>query len=96
MICGQAEAFDGCEDLVGGFCPFIRLWVLVVLVDEGLDIGFEILDRCVDATLDFLSGQFREPTLDLVDPGGRCWREVDMVVGPMSQQALVASVLWVA
>ena len=36
-----AEAFDGREDFVCGFGPFKGSWVLVVLFDEGMDIGFQ-------------------------------------------------------
>ena len=59
-----------------------------MLGDEGLDICLQIFDRGVDAPLDFLAGQLGEPALDLVDPGGGCWREMDVVVGASSQPCL--------
>ncbi|MFM9851967.1 MAG: hypothetical protein ACKVOJ_04035 [Sphingomonadaceae bacterium] len=37
------------EDFVGGFGPFEGLWVVVVSLDEGADIGFELGDRAMDA-----------------------------------------------
>jgi hypothetical protein len=39
-----------------------------VHVDEGSDVGLELPDRCVDTSLDLLSGEFGEPALDLIDP----------------------------
>jgi hypothetical protein len=39
-----AEAFHGGQDLVGRFCPLERLGILVVPIDEGADIGFELPD----------------------------------------------------
>jgi hypothetical protein len=39
-----------------------------VQVDEGADIGLELPDGGVDASLDLLSGEFSEPALDLIDP----------------------------
>jgi hypothetical protein len=41
---------------------------LVVPIDEGADVGFELLDGCVNTALKPLSGEFSEPTLDLIDP----------------------------
>jgi hypothetical protein len=37
-----AEAVNGRQDLVGGFGPFEGLGILVVPIDEGTDIGFEV------------------------------------------------------
>ena len=63
-----AEAFYRGQDLVGRFCPFERPGILVVPIDEGADIGFELPDGCVNGALEPLSGEFSEPTLDLIDP----------------------------
>jgi len=63
-----AEAFYGSQDLVGGFGPFEGPWILVVPIDEGADIGFELPDRGVDTSAEPFSGEFREPALDLIDP----------------------------
>src|SRR3546814_8483881 len=62
MVCLLAEAFDGGEDVVGGFGPAAGRGLLVVGCDEGPDIGFQLPDRGVDATLDLLGGQLAEPT----------------------------------
>ncbi len=35
---------------------------------ESHDVGLEVLDRGMSAALQLLSGEFREPALDLVDP----------------------------
>ena len=64
----MAEPLDRCEDFVGGFCPFEWLRVFVVGFDEAHDVGLEVLDRGMGAALQLLSGEFREPALDLVDP----------------------------
>ncbi len=39
----------------------------------------------MDAAPDLLIGDQGEEALDLVDPGGACWREVDMPSGPLGQ-----------
>ena len=64
----MAEAFDGSQNLVCGLGPFKEFRVSVVHVDEGADVGLELSDGCVDASLDLLSGEFGEPALDLIDP----------------------------
>ena len=64
----MAEAFDGSQNLVCGLGPFEGLGVLVVQVNEGTDVGLELPDRGVNASLDLFSGEFGEPALDLIDP----------------------------
>jgi hypothetical protein len=39
-----------------------------VQVDEGTDVGFELSDGGVNASLDLFSGEFSEPAFDLIDP----------------------------
>jgi hypothetical protein len=39
-----------------------------VQVDEGSDIGLELPDGSVNASLDLLSGEFSKPAFDLIDP----------------------------
>jgi hypothetical protein len=63
-----AEAFDRGQNLVCGLGPFERLWIFVVQVDEGTDVGLEPPDGGVNTSLDLLSGEFSEPALDLIDP----------------------------
>ena len=63
-----AEAFNGGEDVVGGFGPPERFWIGIVPIDETADVGFELGSGSVDAAVDLLAGEFGEPTLDLIDP----------------------------
>ena len=58
-----AEVFDGSHNLICGLGPFEGLRVLVVEVDGGSDVGFELPDGGVDTSLDLLSGEFSEPAL---------------------------------
>jgi len=53
--------------LVGRFGPFEGLGILVVPIDESADIGFEFPDRGMNTSLEPLSGEFSEPTFDLID-----------------------------
>ena len=78
MVDPETEAFDGVEDVVGGFRPPEGFRVLVVPPDEGADIRFELPCGGVDTPLQPFPRRFGEPTLDLVDPGGRGRREVDV------------------
>ena len=48
--------------------------------DEGANICFQLRRRGMDAATNLLPGEFGKPTLDLIDPRSRCWREVDMIV----------------
>src|SRR6201999_3867930 len=50
-----------------------------------MDHGLELLDGGVNTSLDLLSGEFSDPALDLIDPGRRSRREVDMIVLPASE-----------
>ena len=68
MIDPETEAFDGGEDVVGGFGPLEGFGVFVVLVDEGADVGFELAGRVVHTALQLLARQFGEPAFDLIDP----------------------------
>jgi hypothetical protein len=56
------------EYLVGGLGPFEGLWVLVVAVDEGADVGLQLPDRSMNASPGPLSGELCKPALDLIDP----------------------------
>ncbi|MGY4230444.1 hypothetical protein ACVMIH_007805 [Bradyrhizobium sp. USDA 4503] len=59
------------------------LRVFVVEFDEDADAGLELPDGGMNASLDLLSGKFGK--LNLVDPGRRSRREVDMIVRPASE-----------
>ncbi len=63
-----AESFDQRADFVGELGPFVWLLVFVIAVDEGEDIGLELLGRAMDATLKLFSGQLSEPARDMIDP----------------------------
>ena len=41
LLCPLAEPFDGSEDIIGGFDPFVGLGIFIVDVDEGSDIPFQ-------------------------------------------------------
>ena len=82
MIDLVTEAFDGVEDVIGGFRPPEGFRVPVVPFDEGADVGFGLPGRGMDAPLQLLAGRFGEPTPDLIGPGGRGRRETDMPMRP--------------
>ena len=67
--CAVAEAFDGCEDVIGGFCPAERLGRGISDFDISGDRGFQVGYGSMRAALDLLFGQEREEALDLIDPG---------------------------
>lgn len=95
---GLAEALHGCEDLVGRLGPPVWLWVLVVAFDESADVALQFAGGGMNAAPQLLAGEFRKPTLDLVDPRCRGWREVDVVVRPAgepcsNQRCLVGRVI---
>ncbi len=64
----MAEPFNRCEDFVGGLGPLEGFRVFIVAFDEFHDIGFQVFDGSMDATLQLLAGEFGEPALDLIDP----------------------------
>ena len=73
-----AEASDGGEDVVGGFGPAERLRVCVADGDVVHDGSLQGLGGPVDTAADLLLGQQAEEPFDLVDPGRRGWREMDV------------------
>jgi hypothetical protein len=81
----MAEAFDGSQNLVCGVGPFEGLWVLVMQVDEGADVGLKLPDGGVDTSLDLLSGEFSEPAFDLIDPRCGSRRKMNMIVRPTGE-----------
>ena len=64
----DAEAFDRGEDFVGGLCPSERLWIGVMLVDEGGDVGLKFGDATMDTAAYFFVGEQGEEPLDLIEP----------------------------
>ena len=79
------EALDGSEDVVGAFDPAERLRIGVVRLDVGGDGRLEFRGGAVGAAPDLVVGQQSEEALDLVDPGGRGRRAVDLVARPLRQ-----------
>jgi hypothetical protein len=55
--------------------------------DELAAVCFQLPHRSVDTASQLLSGEFGEPSFNLIDPGRRCWREMHMVVQAPRQPA---------
>lgn len=58
-------------------------------VDVGLDGGLKLRRGAVGASPDGVVGQQREEPLDLVDPGGRGRRVVDVTARPFGAVAVM-------
>ena len=65
---------DRLEDGISALGPDERLGLGIVGLNESGDVGLEVLDTAMDAALDLLVGEQREPAFDLIKPGGagRC------------------------
>ena len=70
----RAISRDCLEDGIGCLGPDERLGVVIVGLNKGSDIGFELIDAAMDAALDLLVGEQREPAFDLVALVGVKWR----------------------
>ena len=66
------------EDLVGGLGPGEWVAALVPAVDEGADLGVEVLDGGEDSSADGRTVDDGEEDLDHVEPGGAGGGEVDV------------------
>jgi hypothetical protein len=64
-------------------------------VDVGPDGGFELGDRAEDAAAERSIGQESKEAFDLIDPLGRCGREVHMPARPLGKPVRISLVLWV-
>jgi hypothetical protein len=60
-----------------GFGPDERLGGFVIVLDEGVDVGFEFVDGLERCAVKGLAGENRKPDFDLVQPGGVGWRVVE-------------------
>ena len=69
------------EGLVGGLGPGEWVAVLVPAVDEGADLGVEVLDGGEDSSVDGRTVDDGEEDLDHVEPGGAGGGEVDVGAG---------------
>jgi hypothetical protein len=70
---------DCLEGGIGCLGPQEWLGVGIVGLNEGSDIGLELIDAAMDGALDLVVGEQREPMFDLVEPGGAGWCEVEVV-----------------
>src|SRR5215469_4305877 len=61
---------DRLEDGIGALGPDERLGVGIMGLNESGEVGLEFLDTAMDAALDLLVGEQREPAFDLIKPGG--------------------------
>ena len=68
LLGALAEAFDRCENFIGGFNPSIGFGVLVMCINEGGNVSLQFGGGAVDTPLQLLAREFREPALHLVDP----------------------------
>src|SRR5437763_3933940 len=59
--------------------------MLIVVVDKGVDLAFEITDGLEGTAADRLVGNQGEPALDLVEPRTVGWGEVQMETGASRQ-----------
>jgi hypothetical protein len=64
-----------------GLGPDERLGLGVVCLDEGIDVGHQLLPAVERYAGERFGGQDREPDFDLVESGRFCWREVEIDVG---------------
>src|SRR5215471_5354116 len=69
---------DRLEDGISALGPDERLGLGIVGLNESGDVGLEVLDTAMDAALDLLVGEQREPAFDLIKPGGAGRREVQV------------------
>lgn len=65
---GQAEAFDGVEDIVGRLSPSEGLGIGVDGFDMSFDGRLQFLCRPVNAAPDLLFGQVGEEAFNLIEP----------------------------
>lgn len=72
---------DGGDDLIGIGGPNERLRFFVVLVDEAVDRCLKIDDRMEHPTFEAPLCELGEETLDSIEPGCRCRREVEGPAG---------------
>ena len=71
-----APSGGGGNDFIGIGGPDKRLWLLVVVDDEAVDVGLQIDDAFEDPAFEAALGEDGEETFDGVEPTGRGRREV--------------------
>jgi hypothetical protein len=63
-----------------GLAPGEGVGGLVVVLDEGIDVFPELRDAGEAGRFQGLAAEDREPALNLVEPGGVGWREMEVNV----------------
>src|SRR5271157_4431682 len=76
------------EDDIGFGGPLEGLRFGVALGEPGLDGSLEFGDALEYAAADLLAGDFGEQPLDQVDPGRRCWCEVQLEARMLGEPSL--------
>lgn len=92
----SAEAFDGSEDVGGGFGPFEWLEIGIVMTDEVHNVCAQGLDAAIDSALDLLVGDGREESLDRIEPRRTGRRAMDMPARAFVSQLRISGALCVA
>ena len=88
LIEGVPSSIHFFEDVSGGGGPGEGFGVLVVLGEIVVDGRLQFGDALEDAPADGVLGDFGEEAFDLVQPGGRRRREVEMEAGVLFQPRL--------
>ena len=68
---------DGGDDFIGVFGPGKGFGALVVLGQEAFNGPLQLDDAFEDATLETAFGENGKEAFDGIQPGRRCWREVE-------------------
>ena len=84
----QTETLDALQDFVGTLRPAEWLGVAVTFCGVREEIRGELLDAAVHAPMELVLRQDREPRLDLVEPGTRRRREVQVIAWMLGEPAL--------
>ena len=82
------KSFDLFKDGIGCGRPNERLGVNVGVLDEMIDLSDQLFHASECSPADGLLGDDIEPDLDLIEPRGISWSEVDLVARSAGQPAL--------
>src|SRR5512144_2964380 len=80
-----AASCDGGEDLVGGLGPREGLGIGVGLGDVGADRALKVLGAGEHAAFEPAAGEYGEPALDQIEPGGRGRGKVQVKAGTLHE-----------
>ena len=84
----QTESLHALEDFIGALGPAERFGDLVVVRGVREERRDQFGDAAVDTATQLPLGEQREPRLDLVQPGTRGGREVQMISRMLGEPAL--------